>query len=897
MAPRTAAPPALKGFPKMKSSDIREKFLAFFESKDHLRHPSSSLVPDDPTLLTTSAGMVQFKPYFLAQKKPPRTRLTTSQKCLRAIDLEEVGRTPRHHTFFEMLGNFSFGDYFKEDAITWAWEFLTEHLEIPAERLKITIYLDDEEAAEIWQKKIGIPDERFFRLGEDDNFWPAGAPSKGPNGPCGPCSEIFYDFGPERGCGKPDCGPDCDCNRHIEIWNLVFMQYERKDGGELVPLPNKNIDTGSGLERLCSVLQGTLTNFETDLFMPVISMLEELTGKKYDDTPVPFRVVADHIRGAAFLIGDGVFPSNEGRGYLLRKILRRAAINGRDLGMTEPFLSQALEPVVATLESVYPEIREKQPFIKNIIVKEEEQFAEAMIQGKIFLVNHLKESPDRKPASGEICFTAYDTYGLPLEEAEKIVRELGYSGVDKDAFQQAMSQQKERSRKGSKMDGEVFAEDAEQVYREAMGESRAGVFEGYDSLGMDTKIVSLVVNGAAVDSAQEGQTVDIITEATPFYGEMGGQIGDKGGISGKDAAGDITDTFVVEGHVMVHRVDVKQGAFKTGDSVKLTVDESRRMDIMRHHTATHLLHAALRKVLGDHVVQSGSYVGPDKLRFDFTHHEAVAPDTLQRIEDLVNEQVMACTPVDSAVTDFQTAKKSGAMALFGEKYGSEVRVVSVGGFSKELCGGTHMQNTGGIGLVKITDERAIGASLRRIEAVAGARALEYINEKLATLRNAAGVLKVPDVKLPDTVQNMARERDSLSKELKKLLEEKAREEATGSLQDAETVNGASVFVLRLQDADRNGMLSVYDDIKVKTESYALLLGSEHGGKVMFLAAFSDDLVKRGLDAGALVKQVAGVAGGGGGGKKHMAQAGAKDASKIPEALELGKKLIIEKLSE
>ena len=882
----------------MKSQEIREKFLAFFESKGHLRHASSSLVPDDPTLLTTSAGMVQFKPYFLALKKPPRTRLTTSQKCLRAKDIEEVGRTPRHHTFFEMLGNFSFGDYFKEDAIAWAWEFLTskEHLNIDPARLRISVYLEDDEAYNIWKDKIGIPAEKIFRFGENENFWPAGAPSQGPNGPCGPCSEIFYDFGPERGCGRPDCDPSCDCNRHIEIWNLVFMQFERHDGGKLTPLPNKNIDTGSGLERVASVLQGAPTNFETDLFMPIIGRLEQITGKNYADNPVPFRVIADHLRGASFLICDGVFPSNEGRGYLLRKILRRAALNARALGVEQAFVYQAVDAVAETLGKQYPEIVEKLAFVQNIIKKEEEQFAEALTQGRNFLMAHIGEAKKSGDlADGRVAFTAYDTYGLPIEETEIIVAELGYAGVNREEFNAAMSEQRDRSRKGSKMDGDVFVEDAGAVYRAAAEDKGAGAFHGYDRLSEDTKIVSLVVNGVAVDAASQGGAVDIVTESTPFYGEMGGQIGDTGEISSPNGKAAVRDTFVVDGKIMVHRCEVTQGSFKTGDAVTLSVDPARRHGIMRHHTATHLLHAALRAVLGEHVAQAGSYVGPDKLRFDFTHNEQVSAEQLRRIEEIVNARVLACEPVHAEVKDIASAKSEGAMALFGEKYGDEVRVVSISDFSKELCGGTHVHNTGFIGPVKIVDERAIGSNMRRIEAQAGPRAIEYLNARLDTLSEAAAVLRVPEDQLPRAVQSLAADRDALNKELRKLKEAKAREEAAGLLDGAEQVNGTVVLVKQLHDADRNAMLSVYDDIKVKADSYAVALGAECQGKVMFLTAFSDDLVARGFDAGKLIKDVAQVAGGGGGGKKHMAQAGAKDASKIPDALEKGRGLILDQL--
>ncbi|HOX29024.1 MAG TPA: alanine--tRNA ligase, partial [bacterium] len=580
----------------MLSSEIREKFLSFFESKNSLRHPSSSLIPDDPTLLTTSAGMVQFKPYFLGLKKPPHTRLTTSQKCLRAKDLEEVGRTPRHHTFFEMLGNFSFGDYFKREAITWAWELLTEHFKLPVEKLKISVYKDDDEAAGIWLEEIGVAKERFFRFGEEYNYWPASAPSQGPNGPCGPCSEIFYDFGPERGCGRPDCDPSCDCERHIEIWNLVFMQYERHDGGKLTPLPRKNIDTGCGLERMASVLQGARTNFETDLFTPIIKKIESISGGVYLENPVPYRVIADHVRGSGFLITDGVFPSNEGRGYLLRKLIRRAATYGREIGIERQFLTELIPTVGEILGPVYPEYSEKIEFIRSIIKKEEEQYAEATQQGRMYVLNRKNElapAPGSKEnlANGAVVFTAYDTYGLPLEEAEKVVRELGFAGIDMEQFEQAMEDQKERSRKGSKMDGSVFTEDAEKVYRDAVEGKNAGLFDGYEKIEGEERVFAIIRDGAVVDSATAGEKIDLIFDRTPFYGEMGGQVGDKGAASSKNGKINIFETIVADGKIVVHKAEVTEGTVKNGDTFDMRVERSRRIAIMRHHTATHLLHA------------------------------------------------------------------------------------------------------------------------------------------------------------------------------------------------------------------------------------------------------------------------------------------------------------------
>ncbi|MFA6449978.1 MAG: alanine--tRNA ligase [bacterium] len=884
----------------MHSSEIRERYLAFFESKGHRRHPSASLVPDDPTLLTTSAGMVQFKPYFLGLKKPPHTRLTTSQKCLRAKDLEEVGRTPRHHTFFEMLGNFSFGDYFKNEIIHWAWELLTEQFKLPVDRLRVSVYLEDEEAANIWLNEIGVKKEYFYRFGEADNYWPASAPSQGPNGPCGPCSEIFYDFGPERGCGSPDCNPSCSCERHIEIWNLVFMQFERHDGGKLTPLPKRNIDTGLGLERMASVLQGKLTNFETDLFMPIIQKTEQICGLKYEDNPVPFRVIADHVRGAGFLVTDGVFPSNEGRGYLLRKLIRLAAVNGRKLGVERLFLSELIPVVAEIMGKVYPEFSEKADFVATILKKEEQQFAEALVQGGIFIANRKDDLGDpakgEKLANGEVIFTAYDTYGLPLEEAEKIVREMGFDGINTEQFNQAMEDQKNRSRKGSKMDGSVFVEDLAKVYRDAVEGKDAGVFDGYDRLALDSRVIALVADGKQITAASKGQSVDIILNRTPLYGEMGGQVGDTGAAVSDTAKLCISESFVVEGKIVVHRAEILSGEIKVGDSLKMEVELERRRAIMRHHTATHLLHAALREVLGSHVHQAGSYVGPDKLRFDFTHHSAICPADLARIEEIVNEKVLAGAPVISTVKDFESAKKEGAMALFGEKYGAEVRMVEVEGYSKELCGGTHVVNTAEIGLVKISDEHSIGSGMRRIEAVAGKKALEYINEKLDALDGAAAILKVKDTTLPKAIENLLLEREKLQREVKKAGKSDMKDKSNQLLESAEDAGGVKIIAAQLDGLDIDALRTVYDEIKGKLDSYAVLLGSNLEGKASLLLAISEDVAGRGLDAGSLIKEIAKAAKGGGGGSKTLAQAGGKDGSKIPDALKNGAALIKGKLS-
>jgi len=896
----------------MTSKEIRQKFIDFFVSKGHLHLPGSSLVPDDPTLLTTSAGMVQFKPYFLGKKVPPKTRITTVQKCLRAVDIEEVGRTPRHHTFFEMLGNFSFGDYFKKEVIPWAWELVTRGYGIPVDRLLVSIYKDDDEAAEIWEKEAGVPRERIYRLGEEYNYWPASAPSKGPNGPCGPCSEIFYDFGEERGCGRAECDVSCDCGRYIEIWNLVFMQFDRGEGGTLTPLPKRNIDTGLGLERMASVLQQTPTNFETDLFTPIIKKIEEIAQANYGKNPVPFRVIADHIRGCAFLIADGIFPSNEGRGYLLRRILRRAATAGRELNLHKPFLAELIPAVSATLSDTYPEMREKESFIMQIIAKEEQQFAEARKQGKVYL---QKEYENLKlkyqgathattiPLIGKIAFTAYDTYGLPVEEAKNFATQI-FKYNDEETkkleavFEQEMAHQKERSRKGSKITGTVFAEDKYQVYRDAVVQTggSGGIFEGYDNLSVTTHVTALLSDSHIIESASEGSQVDVILERTPFYGEMGGQVGDTG--TGRTATSEtkILNTFLVDGHIIVHRAEVKSGVLAVGDTISVEVESRKRADIARHHTATHLLHAAIRKILGEHVHQAGSYVGPDKLRFDFTHHAAIDNESLHNIEALVNEMILADLPVETHMTTYEDARAKGVIALFGEKYGDSVRAVRVGDFSAELCGGTHVSRTGEIGMVKIIDERAVGSNLRRIEALAGHKAIAFVNQQITLLEEAAAELKVGTEQLPDAVRQLKQEHEETEKQLSASAQNKVTEEANSMIGNALKINDTAIITHAAAGFTMEKILAAYDSIKVRLPSHAVLVASETAGKVLFFLAFSDDLVNKGFDAVAIIKEIAKVAGGGGGGTKRMAQAGGKKPEKIPEALEKGKEIILKSIA-
>ena len=877
----------------MHSSELRERFLRFFEEKGHLIAPSDSLVPDDPTLLFTSAGMVQFKPFFIGERVPPRTRIATSQKCLRTGDLEIVGTTPFHHTFFEMLGNFSFGDYFKDEAITWAWEFLTDVLKLPRDQLWISVYLKDDEAAGIWEKKIGVPKERIARLGEKTNYWPANAPSEGPNGPCGPCSEIFMDFGPEAGCGRPECGLDCDCGRFSEIWNLVFTQYNREEGGVLTPLPKKNIDTGMGLERLAAAMQGAKTNFETDLFLPIIREASFIAGVEYgrdEQTDVALRVIADHVRAMVFAISDGVMPSNVGRGYVLRRIARRAVLKGKSLGLEELFLDQLAPVVVDMMQEPYAELRERSDHVRRTIRAEEEKFRRTLDLG----LQKLEESIERLTAKGAAefpgmeAFVLYDTYGFPFELTQEIAAERGLS-VDTQGFENAMEEQRRKAREGSDISDAVFVGSLGALAEIEKVEPETE-FVGYGAFSSDARVVGILKGGELVDSAAAGDKADVVLDKTPFYPESGGQVGDVGAITHDGTEVQVESTARV-GSLIVHSGRVKAGELGTGDVVMAAVDQSRRMSTMRNHTATHLLHRALRIMLGDHVVQSGSSVEPARLRFDFTHVAPVTPGELEEIEKIVNDEILRDDEVQVRHGELEQAKADGAMALFGEKYSGTVRVIRVGDFSMELCGGTHVGRTSQIGLFKILSEGSVGAGLRRIEAVTGSGALECLRERDRLLSQVADVLRVSPTEAPEAAARLADNLRALERQIEGLQKKTAVSLAAELASGAVEYNGVRLVAARVETGDTDLMSSLADSLAGKLGSAVIVLGGPSDGKVVFVSKVTADLVKRGFHAGNLIREVAKVAGGGGGGRPDFAQAGGRDVRKLDEALEKARELV------
>ncbi len=878
----------------MKSYELRDKFLKFFESKGCLIHSSDSLVPNDPTLLFTSAGMVQFKPYFIGERKPPRTRMTTCQKCLRTGDLDIVGTTPFHHTFFEMLGNFSFGDYFKDEAITWAWEFITEHLKMPGERIWVSVYQTDDEAYEIWHKKIGIPENRIVRLGEKSNYWPSNAPSEGPNGPCGPCSEIFYDFGEDVGCGSPECNPDCDCARFSEIWNLVFMQYNREDGGVLTPLPRKNIDTGMGLERVTAILQGTPTNFETDLFQPILDKIVELSGTKYEATESPtdiaMRLIADHSRAMVFTIADGVLPSNVGRGYVLRRIIRRAVLKGRSLGINELFLDKLAPVVVDVMKAPYPELVERQAHVSRTIRAEEERFRRTLEMG----LQKLEEAIDRLQAAGKTeipgmeAFVLYDTYGFPMELTQEIAAERGIS-VDVQGFDDAMEEQRRKAREGSDIATELFAGTLSALSEIEKNEP-ATDFIGYHEFTADARIIGILKGGELVDSASVAEKVDVVLDRTPFYAEMGGQVTDTGVIVRDGAQMQIEHVSKV-GTLYVHTGEVNSGTLTTGDQVKAEINSTRRLAIMRNHTATHLLHKALRTVLGEHVVQGGSLVEPSRLRFDFTETRGVSPQDIARIEEIVNDEILNDDEVTVTEKTLEEARADGAMALFSEKYSGVVRVVKVGDFSMELCGGTHVSRTSQIGSFKILSQTGVGAGLRRIEAVTGMGAYEYAREQETTLVQAAEMLRSTPGDVPAAITRLMDSLKAAEKEIDSLKRQTAAGEADELVAKAEDINGIKFIAGRIETGDVDVLSSLADTLGDKLQSAVVVLGAPSDGKVIFVSKVTSDLVKRGFNAGNIVREVAKIAGGGGGGRPDFAQAGGRDAGKLDEALGKARELV------
>jgi len=879
----------------MLGSEIRRKYIEFFQSKDHLHLPSDSLVPDDPSLLFTSAGMVQFKPYFTGAAQPPHPRAVTAQKCLRTDDIDEVGDAV-HHTFFEMMGNFSFGDYFKREAIHFAWEFLTEWLKLPREHIWTSVYLDDDEAAEVWEKEIGLSPSRIVRLGEDKNYWPANAPSKGPNGPCGPCNEIFLDMRPELGTpADPAHAIAYDSNRFVEIWNLVFMQYLRGDGGTLTPLPKKNIDTGLGLERTAAILQGTPTNYESDLFLPLIQAMERLAGVRYgsDETAdASLRTIADHSRAAVFCIADGVMPSNVKRGYVLRRMIRRAVIKARRIGYEGIFLRDLAPTVAEMMGGWYPELKDRMTFVQTVLESEEQKFDRTLSTGLSRLDEEIRaaKSAGVPRLSGEAAFVLYDTYGFPFELTEELARAEGLE-VDREGFESCMEEQRRRAQQGSRMFADVFGGAGESI-AELQQTVGATAFAGYEALRAEARIQAILRDGQLVDAAEEGDEVQLVLDVTPFYAEAGGQVGDTGRITGRSGSAAVRDTRK-KADIWFHDAVVEAGELRTGDTVTAEVDGERRWAIMRNHTATHLLHATLRKVLGDHVAQSGSLVAPDRLRFDFSHFQAMTPDEIRAVEDEVNRRILEDHPVQPEHTTLDEARRKGAMALFGEKYGTEVRTIAIPGVSLELCGGTHISRTSQIGLMKIVSEGSVAAGIRRIEAITGAAVLAHLRGLEQRLEEVAHRLQVPAADILPAIERLQQSLREHQQALEQIRDRSSADEAEEMARLAEDVDGFKAVCSRTSSTDADGMSRLADMLADRLGPSVVLLGSESGGKALFVAKVSADLVARGLHAGELVKAVAAEAGGGGGGRPEFAKAGGKDPSRLDAALEKGRALIRE----
>jgi alanyl-tRNA synthetase len=868
----------------MTASEIRESFVKYFAGTGHTVVPSSSLLPkDDPTLLFTNAGMVQFKSAFLDESARAHRRAVSCQKCMRAggkhNDLENVGRTARHHTFFEMLGNFSFGDYFKAGAIEFAWGFLTGVLGLPSERLWATVFEDDAEAALLWRKITGLPEERIVKMGARDNFW-----SMGETGPCGPCSEIIIDQGADAGCGRPSCAVGCDCDRFLELWNLVFMQYDRDAAGALTELPSPCIDTGMGLERLSAVMQGKKTNYESDLFAPLIGFLEGLTSVAYGssrDSDVSLRAIADHSRAITFLISDGVLPSNEGRGYVLRRIIRRAARHGRALGIKEPFLYRVNSIVADSMAEAYPELSRARETVARATRGEEERFFETLERGLSLLGDELRALREKKASviPGSVAFRLYDTYGFPSDLTADIVRRDGFT-VDEDGFNALMDEQKRKARLSWKG---VAAAEAGDVFRRLSGAGLGSAFVGYHMEAVSSRILCIIRDGAVVEDAYRGETVDIITEETPFYAESGGQAGDTGDIVGKGFSLKVADTRRPAEGLIAHRCTVEEGAVSAGDAAELVPDMERRKAVRRNHTATHLIHAALRRALGEHVRQAGSYVGPDRLRFDFSHFEPIGHETLRKIEDDANGAVLENIAVKTDVIEFKEAVERGALAFFGEKYGDTVRMVSVPGVSVELCGGTHAAATGEIGLIKIAGESSVASGVRRIEALTGEGALAHVAMTEEALRESARMLKAPRLEVPDKIKKLLERQRELEREIDRLKGSGKALEAATLLDAVREVDGVKVLAARVEAAGPRELRDMADALRGSLGSGIVVLGSAVDGKALLLAAVTRDLAGR-FSAGEIIKRLAPLIGGRGGGKDDMAQAGGSEPDGLDAAV-------------
>ena len=861
-------------------NELRQMFLDFFESKGHLVMNSFSLVPqNDNSLLLINAGMAPLKPYFTGAEIPPRTRVATCQKCIRTGDIENVGKTARHGTFFEMLGNFSFGDYFKHEAIAWSWEFLTKVVGLDENRLYPSVYEEDDEAFDIWNKEIGVPADRIFRFGKEDNFWEHGA------GPCGPCSEIYYDRGEKYGCGKPGCTVGCDCDRYMEVWNNVFTQFENDGEGHYETLKQKNIDTGMGLERLAVVVQDVDSIFDVDTLCALRNKVCEVAGKTYGvhhDDDVSIRLITDHMRSATFLISDGVMPTNEGRGYVLRRLIRRAARHGRLLGIEGPFLEKLSETVIEGSKDGYPELEEKKTFILNVLHNEESQFNKTIDQGLKILADleaEMKEA-GKSVLGGSDAFRLYDTYGFPIDLTKEILEEKGYT-IDEDGFKEEMEVQRKRARESRAVSNYMGADAT--VYDE-IDRNITTEFTGYDKLEATSKVTVLTTETEIVDSLMEGQKGTIFVEKTPFYATMGGQEGDTGVITTANGVFRVEDTIKLRGGKYGHVGVMVSGMISNGDEVTLKVDEQERKDTCKNHSATHLLQKALKTVLGAHVEQKGSLVNPTRLRFDFAHFQAMTPEEIAETEALVNKEIQAALPVTTQIMGIEEAKKTGAMALFGEKYGDDVRVVSMGDFSVELCGGTHVANTANITLFKIVSEAGVAAGVRRIEALTGNNVIEYYRQMEENLHTIAKTLKTSPAEITEKITHLQKEVKELQSENESLKSKMAQDSLGNVMDQVVEVKGVKVLASAVDGVDMNGLRDLGDQLKEKLGEGVVVLASAKDGKVSLLAMATQGAMDKGAHAGNLIKAAATIVGGGGGGRPNMAQAGGKNPDKIPEAI-------------
>ena len=873
---------------KLGVNEIREKFLSFFESKDHLRLQSFSVVPhNDNSLLLINSGMAPMKAYFTGQETPPRKRVTTCQKCIRTGDIENVGKTARHGTFFEMLGDFSFGDYFKNESIPWSWEFVTKVLEIPEDKLHVTVYLDDDESYDIWHNVVGLPEDRITRLGKEDNFWEHGL------GPCGPCTEIYYDRGEEYGCDSPTCGVGCDCDRYMEFWNLVLTQFDRNEDGTYTPLAQKNVDTGMGLERMATIMQGVDSIFDVDTVQNIIKKVCEIANVEYGKnkkTDVSIRVITDHIRSVTVMTADGVLPSNEGRGYVLRRLLRRAARHGKLLGIKGEFLAELSKTVIANSGDAYPELIDKKDYILKILTIEENSFYKTIDKGMELLKADIAEmkKEGQTVMSGEKSFRLYDTYGFPIDLTKEILEEEGF-GLDENAFAEEMKQQKQRARAAR---GEsTFMGADENIYNQ-LDVNMETIFAGYDIKEVaDANIIALVTNDAVAQNACVGDDVSVFLDKTPFYAESGGQVGDHGSIQTQTGIVEITDCIKVVGGKIAHIGVVKEGSIIVGDTACAKIDMALRMATSRNHSATHLLQKALRTVLGTHVEQAGSYVSAERLRFDFTHFTALTEQELKEVENIVNQKIFESLEINTCQKSIEDARQMGAMALFGEKYGDIVRVVTMGDFSIELCGGAHLTNTAQVGTFKIISENGIAAGVRRIEALTGTEALKYYQSQEEQIKQICKVVKANAENVVYRVEQIVSEQKESAKEIEKLKSKLAGDAVEEILSQKQQIKGISVICANVKDADVNTLKTMGDQLKIKLGSGVVVLASGKGDKVNLIAMATDDVIKKGIHAGNIVKAAAVCCGGGGGGRPNMAQAGGKDASKIEQALQKAKEVI------